>query len=34
VLRRAGVVVAEKRGVWMHYRLNPTALEHLRRYLA
>jgi ArsR family transcriptional regulator len=33
VLREAGVVEAEKRGVWMHYRLNPTTLERLRRYL-
>jgi ArsR family transcriptional regulator len=34
VLRRAGVVLGEKRGVWVHYRLNPAALEGLRRYLA
>ena len=34
VLRQAGVVVGEKRGVWVHYRLNPAALEVLRRYLA
>src|SRR5918911_3212483 len=33
VLREAGVVEAEKRGVWMHYRLDPAALERLRRYL-
>ena len=33
VLREAGVVDAEKRGVWMHYRLDPAALERLRRYL-
>ena len=33
ILREAGVVEAEKRGVWMHYRLNPTALERLQRYL-
>jgi ArsR family transcriptional regulator len=34
VLREAGLVLAEKRGVWMHYRLNAGALEVLRRYLA
>src|SRR5262245_21561968 len=34
VLRRAGIVLGEKRGVWVHYRLNPAALEPLRRYLA
>jgi ArsR family transcriptional regulator, arsenate/arsenite/antimonite-responsive transcriptional repressor len=34
VLRGAGVVEADKRGVWMYYRLNPSALEGLRRYLA
>ena len=33
ILREAGVVEAEKRGVWMLYRLNPAALERLRRYL-
>jgi ArsR family transcriptional regulator len=33
VLREAGVVAAEKRGVWVHYRLNPAILERLRRYL-
>src|SRR5690349_10302332 len=33
VLREAGVVAAEKRGVWMYYRLNPAVLERLRRYL-
>ena len=31
VLRRAGLVKAEKRGLWVHYRLNPERLEHLRR---
>jgi ArsR family transcriptional regulator len=34
VLREAGVVVGEKRGVWVHYRLNPAALAGLGRYLA
>ena len=33
ILREASVVHAEKRGVWMHYRLNPAALEPVRRYL-
>jgi ArsR family transcriptional regulator, arsenate/arsenite/antimonite-responsive transcriptional repressor len=33
ILREAGVVAAEKRGVWMHYRLNRPALERLQRYL-
>ena len=33
VLREAGVVEAEKRGVWMHYRLAPAVLARLRRYL-
>ena len=33
VLKQAGIVEAEKRGVWVHYRLNPAALEPLRRYL-
>jgi ArsR family transcriptional regulator len=33
VLREAGVVSAEKRGVWMHYRLEPVALDRLRRYV-
>jgi ArsR family transcriptional regulator len=33
VLRQAGVVLGDKRGVWVHYRLNPAALERLRRYL-
>ena len=33
VLRAAGVVEAEKRGVWMYYRLDSAALERLRRYL-
>jgi ArsR family transcriptional regulator, arsenate/arsenite/antimonite-responsive transcriptional repressor len=34
VLREAGVVVGDKRGVWVYYRLNPTALAGLGRYLA
>jgi ArsR family transcriptional regulator, arsenate/arsenite/antimonite-responsive transcriptional repressor len=33
VLRAAGIVDAEKRGVWMYYRLNPTTLGRLKRYL-
>lgn len=33
VLRDAGVVEAEKRGVWVHYRLNPGTLARLRHYL-
>lgn len=30
VLRDAGLVIGEKRGLWVHYRLNPQALERLR----
>src|SRR5689334_16401729 len=33
VLRGAGVVDAEKRGVWMYYRLSPATLGRLQRYL-
>jgi ArsR family transcriptional regulator len=33
VLREAGVIEAEKRGVWMHYRLSPDTLGRLSRYL-
>ena len=33
VLRSTGLVEAEKRGVWMYYRLNPATLARLRRYL-
>src|ERR1043165_4989795 len=33
VLREAGIVAAEKRGVWMYYRLDPAVLARLRRYL-
>jgi DNA-binding transcriptional ArsR family regulator len=29
VLREAGVVVAERRGTWIYYRLDPTAAERL-----
>ena len=34
VLREAGIVLGEKRGVWVYYRLNPSALDGLRRYVA
>jgi ArsR family transcriptional regulator len=34
VLRAAGVVDAEKRGVWVYYRLNSATLARLGRYLA
>jgi ArsR family transcriptional regulator len=34
VLREAGVVLGEKRGVWVYYRLDPAALDGLRRHLA
>ena len=33
VLRRAGLVRAEKRGLWVHYTLNIDRLEALRRLL-
>jgi len=33
VLREAGVVTAEKRGVWVYYRLEPETLARLARYL-
>ncbi len=33
VLREAGLVTAEKRGLWVHYRLNPAALERVRALL-
>jgi DNA-binding transcriptional ArsR family regulator len=33
VLKQAGVVESEKRGVWVYYRLSPAALDPLRRYL-
>lgn len=31
VLREAGLVSAEKRGIWMYYRLASGSLERLRR---
>ena len=33
VLRRAGLVRAEKRGLWVHYTLNTDRLDGLRRLL-
>jgi|SRR5579884_306068 len=33
VLREAGVVSAEKRGVWVYYRLEPAVLARLARYV-
>ena len=33
ILREAGIVEAERRGVWTYYRLNAGALAHLRPYL-
>ena len=33
VLREAGLVSADKRGIWMYYRLNASALDRLRRYV-
>lgn len=33
VLREAGLVSADKRGLWVYYRLNPAALEGIRRLL-
>ena len=33
VLRDAGVIVGDKRGLWVHYRLAPGALARLRRYV-
>jgi ArsR family transcriptional regulator, arsenate/arsenite/antimonite-responsive transcriptional repressor len=33
VLRDAGLVTAEKRGLWVHYRLNEPALARLRTLL-
>ncbi|MCL5111128.1 MAG: metalloregulator ArsR/SmtB family transcription factor [Chloroflexi bacterium] len=33
VLREAGLVAAEKRGLWVHYKLNPARLERLRELL-
>ena len=31
VLREAGVVSAERRGTWIHYALEPAAIERLAR---
>ena len=33
VLREAGLVATEKRGLWVHYRLNSGNLERLRALL-
>ena len=33
VLRKAGLVTAEKRGLWVYYRLNREKLDALRRLL-
>ena len=33
VLRQAGLVSAEKRGLWVWYRLNHGAIERLETYL-
>ncbi|MHB0874591.1 MAG: ArsR/SmtB family transcription factor [Anaerolineae bacterium] len=33
VLRDAGLVIGEKRGQWVHYRLNPEKIERLRTLL-
>ncbi|MHB1416399.1 MAG: ArsR/SmtB family transcription factor [Chloroflexota bacterium] len=33
VLREAGLVVGEKRGLWVHYRLNPERMARLRELL-
>lgn len=32
LLREAGLVVAERRGTWVHYTLNPAARERLARF--
>lgn len=32
-LREAGLVRAEKRGRWVHYRVSPEGVEALRRFL-
>lgn len=34
VLRQAGLVEAEKRGRWVHYRISDPGIEALRRFLA
>ncbi len=33
VLREAGLVTAEKRGLWVHYRLDEGAIERLRAFV-
>jgi ArsR family transcriptional regulator len=33
ILREAGLVVAEQRGLWVYYHLRPAALESLRLLL-
>lgn len=33
VLREAGLIVGEKRGLWIHYRLNAEKIERLRALL-
>jgi ArsR family transcriptional regulator, arsenate/arsenite/antimonite-responsive transcriptional repressor len=33
VLREAGLISGEKRGLWVHYRLNPDRLATLRAWL-
>ena len=33
VLRDAGLVESDKRGLWVYYRLNPTGLDLARRLL-
>jgi ArsR family transcriptional regulator, arsenate/arsenite/antimonite-responsive transcriptional repressor len=30
VLREAGLVLSDKRGLWVYYRLDPTGVERLR----
>jgi len=34
VLRRAGLITAQRRGRWVDYRLVPQALEELRGFLS
>jgi len=34
LLREAGLIRAEKRGNWMHYRIDPDALEHHGKVMA
>lgn len=34
VLRDAGIVGSERRGLWAYYFVNPEALDDLRRWLA